>query len=114
MTTNIPDDMPLAQTASPEPVKYKIFPRNLTARADYIVPGNPTNSRPESGVDNCYPGLEFDQRNLDQRFFPGLVFYFHRADGARLVEVTLADNQIPNGLTLADIADPPLYLWGML
>ncbi|WP_299810326.1 ferritin-like domain-containing protein [uncultured Roseibium sp.] len=55
----------------------KILPRNLTARADKWVRGNPVTVRPESGVDNCYPGLEFDQRNLDKRFFPGLEFEFH-------------------------------------
>ncbi|MBV8823950.1 MAG: hypothetical protein JO220_03015 [Hyphomicrobiales bacterium] len=88
---------------------YKIFPRNLTARAGYIVTGNPTNSRPEAGVDNCYPGLEFDQRNLDQRFFPGMTFYYHRADGARLIEAHAS-----TGLTPDDIANPPLYLWGMM
>ncbi|HSK41367.1 MAG TPA: hypothetical protein VK943_16505, partial [Arenibaculum sp.] len=55
----------------------KIQPRNLTARADAVVRGNPVTTRPESGVENCYPGLEFDQRNLDKRFFPGLVFEFH-------------------------------------
>lgn len=56
----------------------KIFPRNLTAKADYLVTGNPMNSRTESGVENCYPGLEFDQRNIDKYFFPGLLFEFHR------------------------------------
>ena len=45
---------------------WKIFPRNLTAKSDYIVKGNSSGTRPESGVDNCYPGLEFDQRNLDK------------------------------------------------
>jgi len=54
----------------------KILPRNLTARAAYNVPGNPPSTRPESGVSNCYPGLEYDHRNLDRRFFPGLVFEF--------------------------------------
>src|SRR5262249_25276247 len=54
----------------------KIFPRNLTARAAYQVPGNPDNSRPEDAVANCYPGLELDVRNLDRRFFPGLLFNF--------------------------------------
>ncbi|MHC5675431.1 ferritin-like domain-containing protein (plasmid) [Nostoc sp. UHCC 0926] len=54
----------------------KIFPRNLTARADRQVVGNPATTRLESGVGNCYPGLEFDQRNLDRRFFAGLVFEF--------------------------------------
>lgn len=94
--------------------KYKIFPRNLTARADYIVAGNPTNSRPEAGVDNCYPGLEFDQRNLEQQFFPGLTFYFHRWDGARLIDIHLTEAQKTSGLTEHDLAGPPLYLWGML
>jgi len=30
----------------------------------------------ESGVANCFPGLEWDIRELDRRFFPGLVFQF--------------------------------------
>jgi hypothetical protein len=54
----------------------KIFPRNLTARAAYQVVGNPDSTRPEDAVGNCYPGLEADLRNLDRRFFPGLVFNF--------------------------------------
>src|SRR5262245_31369790 len=57
----------------------KIFARNLTARAAqaarYVV-GNPTSARLESGVANCFPGLELDLRNLDCRFFPGLLFQF--------------------------------------
>lgn len=56
----------------------RIFPRNLTANAAFLVKGNPMNSRPEDSVENCYPGLEFDQRNIDKVFFPGLVFEFHR------------------------------------
>ncbi len=54
----------------------KIFPRNLTAQAAYLVPGNPVITRPEDAVANCFPGLEIDIRNLDRRFFPGLVFDF--------------------------------------
>jgi hypothetical protein len=77
----------------------KIFPRNLTARAERRVTGNPDSTRLESGVANCFPGLEFDHRNLDRRFFPGLVFDFNSnfgpADlprtGARLVQVDTAD-----------------------
>ena len=55
---------------------HKIFPRNLTAQAGYLVPGNPVVTRPEDAVANCFPGLELDVRNLDRRFFPGLVFNF--------------------------------------
>ena len=40
------------------------------------VLGNPVSSLMESGVGNCYPGLEFDLRQLDVRFFPGLTFEF--------------------------------------
>ena len=54
----------------------KLFPRNLTARADTVVRGNPANTRPESGVENSWPGLELDHRNLDKVFFPGLVFEY--------------------------------------
>ena len=54
----------------------KIFPRNLTARAEYQAAGNPAVTRLEDVVANCYPGLELDVRNLDRRFFPGLVFEF--------------------------------------
>ncbi len=54
----------------------KIFPRNLTARLAYQAAGNPVSSRLEDEVGNCFPGLGIDLRNLDRRFFPGLVFNF--------------------------------------
>jgi hypothetical protein len=40
------------------------------------IAGNPVTTRLESGVGNCFPGLEFDHRNLDRRFFPGLIVNF--------------------------------------
>jgi hypothetical protein len=99
----------------PPPPPHKIFPRNLTARAAYVVRGNPASSRPESGVDNCFPGLEFDQRNLDQRFFPGLIFYYHRADGVRLIESDPTPAQRAAGLKPEYLTtDSPLYLWGLI
>ena len=57
------------------------------------VLGNPAATLMESGVGNCFPGLEFDLRQLDVRFFPGLVFEFpgvtpagpDGTQGARLV-----------------------------
>jgi hypothetical protein len=105
---------PTRGRAEPPPEAFKIFPRNLTARADYVVAGNPANSRPEAGVDNCYPGLEFDQRNLDQRFFPGLVLYFHRGDGARVIEAPLTETQRQGGIDFGDVDAKPFYMWGML
>ena len=79
----------------------KIFPRNLPAqRYARVVAGNPVTTRLESGVSNCYPGLEYDHRNLDRRFFPGLIFNFASGDangtitqhtGAHLAGVDLSD-----------------------
>ena len=60
-------------------VGIKILPRNLTAHADYLVRGNPASSRIEASVGNTIPGLEYDERNLDKYFFPGLVFEFQRS-----------------------------------
>ncbi len=53
-----------------------IQPRNLTARATRPVAGNPTSTRFENAVANCFPGLEWDVRELDRRFFPGIVFQY--------------------------------------
>jgi len=58
----------------------KLLPRNVAALrrgqqpADGArpVPGNPDSTRLESGVGNCFPGLECDLRNLERRFFPFL------------------------------------------
>jgi hypothetical protein len=58
----------------------KLLPRNVAAfrrgagpaRALRTVPGNPVSTRLESGVGNCFPGLECDLRNLERRFFPFL------------------------------------------
>ncbi|HYM62908.1 MAG TPA: ferritin-like domain-containing protein [Thermoanaerobaculia bacterium] len=62
----------------------KLFPRNMTAHADTIVRGNPITSRPETGVENSWPGLEFDHRNLEKVFFRGLYFEYHDERGTIL------------------------------
>jgi hypothetical protein len=87
----------------------RIFPRNLTALADRQVVGNPVNTRLESGVGNCYPGLEFDQRNLDRRFFPGLVFEFSSGTpaGANLVEIDPGDPALDPLAFASNPADRP-------
>jgi hypothetical protein len=58
----------------------KLLPRNVAAlrpgqdagAATRLVTGNPVSTRLEAGVGNCFPGLEFDARNLERRFFPYL------------------------------------------
>ncbi len=54
-----------------------LLPRNRTARlADVRAAGNPVVVELESGVGNCFPGLEVDLRNLDRRFFPFVAVDF--------------------------------------
>jgi len=58
----------------------KLVPRNapalrmsLTANPQpRLNAGNPVSTRLESGIGNCFPGLECDLRNLERRFFPFL------------------------------------------
>src|SRR6185295_20076118 len=80
-----------------------ILARNLTARADYLVPGNPMIARPESGVGNAHPGLEFDVRALDRHFLPGLVFDFQFGIGAKLVGIDRNRLTDECGLTDAEL-----------
>jgi hypothetical protein len=73
-------------------------------RAAYPQPvlGNPVSTLMESGVGNCYPGLEFDLRQLDTRFFPGLTFDFlgiepsgpDGTQGAHLINADAASDPI--------------------
>ncbi|HEY9404976.1 MAG TPA: ferritin-like domain-containing protein [Pyrinomonadaceae bacterium] len=59
----------------------KLLPRNVAALrrgqtekdGATLVVGNPVSVRLESGVGNCFPGLECDLRNLERRFFPFLT-----------------------------------------
>ena len=59
--------------------KPSLTPRNLTAHTDRFmrqIDGNPVTTLLDSAIANCFPGLEFDVRTLDSRFFPGLVFQY--------------------------------------
>lgn len=55
----------------------KIMPLNQTAHADTVVRGNPVTSRPDATVENTFPGLEFDHRNLEKQFLEGLLIELH-------------------------------------
>jgi Ferritin-like len=60
--------------------KIKLIARNAPAfrksrvanPQPHLVAGNPISTRLESGIGNCFPGLECDLRNLERRFFPFL------------------------------------------
>ncbi|MDQ4133135.1 MAG: hypothetical protein M3179_08030 [Actinomycetota bacterium] len=75
------------------------IPLNLSARLQPVT-GNPAGAGLASGVANCFPGLEFDHRNLDRRFFPGLVVEF--ADPAQ------PQPSMGGVVTAVDLDDPAL------
>lgn len=85
-----------------------LTPVNLTARLNSQAVGNPAAATLASGVANCFPGLEFDHRNLDRRFFPGLVVEYTDPERVRrslgglvravdLEDPLLADDDGDNG-----------------
>ena len=55
------------------PPKITIAADNLTAQLHYRGAGNPASVLPRSAISNCFPGLEFDFRNLWRRAFEGIV-----------------------------------------
>jgi hypothetical protein len=56
-----------------------IEPRNLTAQLHHRAAGNPPSTLPESAISNCFPGLEFDFRNVWRRVLEGIQL--HEASG---------------------------------
>jgi hypothetical protein len=56
-----------------------IEPRNLTAQLHHRAAGNPPSTLPDSAISNCFPGLEFDFRNIWRRVFEGIEI--HEATG---------------------------------
>jgi hypothetical protein len=79
-------------------------PRNRTARA--AVVGNPASARLDASVANCFPGLELDVRNLDGRFFPGLLFRVVTAPAAPVPEAL--PNQAGIRLAYVDYQNDPM------
>ncbi|KIC03344.1 hypothetical protein OA88_04075 [Flavobacterium sp. JRM] len=63
---NNPDTLPVSYGS---PLKAT----NLTAQLHYRGTGNPIAVLPRTAISNCFPGLEFDFRNLWRRTFNGIV-----------------------------------------
>src|SRR5882672_9961961 len=90
----------------------KLLPRNVAAlrpgqnaaAAALLVAGNSVSTRLESGVGNCFPGLEFDARNLERRFFPFLEMDL----GDQLIQVASVDLEGVAGAELS-AADKQAY-----
>ncbi|MGH3698005.1 MAG: ferritin-like domain-containing protein [Pseudonocardiaceae bacterium] len=94
----------------------KLLPRNRTARlAQARAAGNPVTAELESGVGNCFPGLEVDLRNVDRRFFPYLAVDFV-GNQVLVVEVALPQAEqelLPGALLdgLRQLAGAPAGTW---
>jgi hypothetical protein len=100
-------------------ISAKLLPRNVAAlrrgqtpeAAARVTAGNPISTRLESGVGNCFPGLEFDMRNLERRFFPFLEVEFGAdISGRAAIFVVSVDRAAVNsaaaaGTILPDRAD---------
>jgi hypothetical protein len=56
-----------------------IEPANLSAQLHHRAAGNPPSTLPDAAISNCFPGLEFDFRNLWRRLLEGIVL--HEASG---------------------------------
>jgi hypothetical protein len=57
----------------PESYGSPMVPTNKTAQLHYRAEGNPYSTMARAAISNCFPGLEFDFRNLWRRAFKGLV-----------------------------------------
>ena len=55
----------------------KIEAKNLTAQLLHRARGNPPSTLADSAISNCFPGLEFDFRNIWRRMFKGIVLTEH-------------------------------------
>lgn len=52
-----------------------INPLNVTAQLAYRAQGNPPSTLPSAAISNCYPGLEFDFRNVWKNLFEGIELH---------------------------------------
>ena len=77
----------------------RLLPRNVAALRGFQDPGaephqvagNPVMTRLESGIGNCFPGLECDLRNLERRFFPFLEIDINFTAAQGVMQVTSVD-----------------------
>lgn len=84
----------------------RIDPKNLTAQLLHRAAGNPPSTLPDSAISNCYPGLEFDFRNLWRRIFEGIEL--HEADN--YVVHGVGEYERLKGRRLLRVADQPIVV----
>jgi hypothetical protein len=78
-----------------------IEPKNISAQLHHRATGNPPSTLPTAAISNCFPGLEFDFRNVWRRVFEGIEL--HEASGL----VTAAEGELTRlvGRFLVQVAD---------
>lgn len=78
-----------------------IEPKNISAQLHHRATGNPPSTLPAAAISNCFPGLEFDFRNVWRRVFEGIEL--HEASGL----VTAAEGELSRlvGRFLLQVAD---------
>jgi hypothetical protein len=82
----------------------RLDPTNLTAQLKFRAAGNPPGTEPHSAISNCFPGLEFDFRNLWRRIFVGLVM--HEADNVVIAAEDSRYGHLVNHRMLSVDGDP--------
>jgi hypothetical protein len=83
-----------------------IEPTNLAAQLHHRAAGNPPSTLPQTAISNCFPGLEFDFRNVWRRLFEGIEL--HEAHG--LVVRGEGDLERLVGLELVRVGDARVLL----
>ncbi len=83
-----------------------IEPTNLTAQLLHRAAGNPPSTLPDAAVSNCFPGLEFDFRNVWRRVFEGIEV--HEAYG--FVVRAQGELQRLEGRYLIQVAQTPVRI----
>jgi hypothetical protein len=96
-----------------EQAPIKLIPRNVAAlrrglsapKVASMIVGNPVSTRLESGVGNCFPGLECDLRNLERRFFPFLEIDIRNDEDPVTVRIVSVDTSgVQNALKSGELA----------
>jgi hypothetical protein len=115
-----------AMFSAPEPARAakaaaqsapKLEPSNRTAQLHYRGEGNPYSVLPRSAISNCFPGLEFDFRNLWRRAFEGIVLlesnnYVVEAEDPRLKDLVGRRLLVIDGNPISVLTQGPVFPGG--
>jgi hypothetical protein len=79
-------------------------PKNISAQLAFRARGNPPSTQPAAAISNCFPGLEFDFRNVWKNLFVGIEL--HEAGlgsgGHRVLAVTAGSPAAAAGVAVFD------------